>query len=383
MMMKRIKLICFYETLDARFKRKFILSATTKIDYIISVLNRLGYGVDIISAAIAEGGQLRFCKGSTREVGSGNTLTTFGCISLPSRRLTRKIDESIIFRKLRDYLYRNISPEDIVLAYHSPRYAKMLTDLRKQRKFTLIGEIEEIYQDVQSMGERLDGQEYAFFNICDKYIFPTHLLNEKLNPDGKKKSLIIHGLYNVVPDRNVTFGDNKVHIVYAGTFDPRKGGAAAAAAAAAHLPENYHIHICGFGSQEATNNIVRAIDEIGRHSKAKVTFDGLLKGDDFISLIQKCEIGLSTQNPEAAFNATSFPSKILNYLSNGLKVVTINIPAISNSEVGDQLFYYDEQSPEAIAAAIEKAHGERGFDGRGLLKRLDQQFGESLDSFLK
>lgn len=381
-MKKRIKFICLYDELDAKFKRKFILSATTKIDYIISVFNRLGIGVDMISAATAEGGKFSICKNSTHEISLNNNLTTFGGVSLPSKRLTWKLNEYIINKNLKIYLDKNINPGDIVLAYHSPRYARILTDLRKKREFTLIGEIEEIYQDVQSMGEQLDQQEYMFFDICDKFIFPTHLLNDKLNADGKKKNIIIHGLYNIQPSRNVTFGDGKVHVIYAGTFDPRKGGAAAAAAAA-HLPENYHIHICGFGSQEATKRIAQIIEETNRHSKATVSYEGLLKGEEFISFIQKCEIGLSTQNPNAEFNSTSFPSKILNYLSNGLKVVTIDIPAISNSEVGKQLFYYKEQTPESIAKAIEKAHKKQGIDGRELLKMLDKKFENALADFLE
>ncbi len=379
--MKRIKIICIYDTLDAKFKRKFMLSATTKLDYIISVLNRIGYGVDIISAATAAGGQLLLSKTKTRQIDSYNTLTTFGCLAVPSRRITRRISTGIVTNKFKKYLNDNIVDGDIVLAYHSPRYSEMLTELRKIRSFTLIGEIEEIYQDVNSMGGHLDSIEYKFFDSCDKYIFPTHLLNAKLNSGGTKRALTIHGLYNTEPDRHVSFYDDKIHVVYAGTFDPRKGGAAAAAAAA-YLPENYHIHICGFGSQDATNNIVQTIKEINRNSAADVTYEGLLKGEEFISFIQKCEIGLSTQNPDAAFNATSFPSKILNYLSNGLKVVTIDIPAISNSEIGKHLFYYKEQSPEAIAAAIIEAHKNHGFDGRALLKSLDKKFENEISVFL-
>lgn len=379
--MRRVKLICCYDTLDASVKRQFVLSATTKLDYIISVLNRLGYGVDIISAAVAEGGRFGYCNKDTREISTNNTLTTFESVSLPSRHLSNVINRLLIINRLKKYLYNNISEGDIVLAYHSLRYDKILTDLRRQRNFTLVGEIEEIYQDVRSMGATLNKQEYDFFNSCDKFIFPTQLLNEKLNPDGKKKNIVIHGLYNVAEERNVSFGDDKVHVVYAGTLDPRKGGASAAAAAA-FLPENYHIHICGFGNAEAINNLVNIIEKTNRTSKATVTFEGLLKGEEFISFIQKCEIGLSTQDPDAAFNSTSFPSKLLNYLSNGLKVVTINIPAVKKSELNDHLFYYNEQSPEAIARAIIMAHNEEGFDGRSLLKVLDQKFEKELSAFL-
>lgn len=61
---------------------------------------------------------------------------------------------------------------------------------------------------------------------------------------------------------------------------------------------------------------------------------------------------MSTQDPSAAFNSTSFPSKILVYLANGLKVVSIRIPAIEQSAVVDSLVFYDKQTPEKIAEAI-------------------------------
>ncbi len=382
---KRIKLICIYDLLESRFKRRFILSATTKIDYIINVLNRMGFGVDIISAAEAEGGQLSFCPTQKTKLGT-NTLVTFGCISLPHKKLTRKISSAIVTRKFENYLRENLTPDDIVIAYHSPRYAGFLTELRKKRNFTLIGEIEEIYQDVRDMGGKLNSAEYDFFAACDKYIFPTQLLNEKLNLNGDKPSITIHGLYNIEPDRKLKFADNRVHVVYAGTFDPQKGGAAAAVGAAAFLPENYHVHICGFGSEDATKNIKAIIEETQLKSKATLSFDGLLKGEEFIRFIQKCEIGLSTQNPDAAFNATSFPSKVLNYLSNGLKVVTIDIPAIRLSGVGKNLYYYQNQTPENIARAIVEAHEsqyDKESDGRALLQKLDKQFESDLKIFLQ
>lgn len=379
--MKRIKLVCMYDMLDSKFKRRYILAATTKIDYIVASLNSIGYSVDIISAAEAEGGNLAFSKTKTINLGC-NTLTLFGCCSLYFKRLSRNISVRQVVSKFEKYCKNNICEGDIVIAYHSPRYASFFKSLRNEVNFTLIGEIEEIYQDVHSMGYIYNQAEYEFFKICDKYIFPTGLLNDKLNYNNDKKSIIIHGLYNIVEDLGEKFDDNKIHVVYAGTFDLQKGGAAAAAAAAVYLPENYHIHICGFGSEEATIYIKEIIEETQKTAKAKISFEGLLSGEEFIRFIQKCEIGLSTQNPDAAFNATSFPSKILNYLSNGLKVVTIDIPAIRQSDVGNYLFYYNSQTPENIACAIVEAHGKSGYDGRSLLRQLDMKFQAELNQFL-
>lgn len=108
----------------------------------------------------------------------------------------------------------------------------------------------------------------------------------------------------------------------------------------------------------------------------------MLIGDDYINLIQKCKIGLSTQNPSAAFNATSFPSKILIYLSNGLRVVTINIPAISNSAVSECLYFYNEQTPQEIAKAIMSVALNTDQDVRSVLKNIDNQFAVDIKKLL-
>ena len=158
--------------------------------------------------------------------------------------------------------------------------------------------------------------------------------------------------------------------MYGGTLDPNKGGAMAAAAAAVFLPKNYHVHICGFGNAAEIKAVVA---DVQAKTSATITFEGELKGDDYKRFIQKCHIGLSTQNPQAAFNATSFPSKILMYLSNGLKVVSVRIPAIAQSAIANSLFFYDIQSPKKIADAIINA-SEAAQNGNDVLINLDKKF---------
>ena len=114
-----------------------------------------------------------------------------------------------------------------------------------------------------------------------------------------------------------------------------------------------------------------------------MSYDGLLSGEEYIRFIQSCDIVLSTQNPDAAFNATSFPSKILSYMANGLRVVSIRIPAIEQSAVGDALFYYDRQTSEEIAKAILSVDMNSSYDSRTLIHALDNAFFMHIGNFLK
>jgi glycosyltransferase involved in cell wall biosynthesis len=116
------------------------------------------------------------------------------------------------------------------------------------------------------------------------------------------------------------------------------------------------------------------LDSVSAESVCRLTYDGVLYDEAYTDFLHSCHIGLSTQDPAGAFNATSFPSKVLSYMASGLRVVSARIPVVESSLVGDCLYYYGEQSPEAIAAAIQRVDLSDGYDGKAVLRRLDEEF---------
>ena len=143
------------------------------------------------------------------------------------------------------------------------------------------------------------------------------------------------------------------------------------------------MHIIGFGNSKDTKTVTDLISEISKKTEATITYDGLLSGEEYIQFLQKCDIGLSTQIPEAAYNETSFPSKILSYMANGLRVVSIRIKAIEISEVGQAVYYYEEPNPESIANAIISIDLNKPHDSRELIRRLDVNFTENIKKLLE
>jgi glycosyltransferase involved in cell wall biosynthesis len=226
-----------------------------------------------------------------------------------------------------------------------------------------------------------------FTKYADGFILATKSLQNALGVNDRPVA-ICNGTYQVEHQRecNNKFVDNKknklINCVYAGTFDPRKGGCFAAIAAAEFLPENYHLHIIGFGSDKDIENVKKLVIETSQKSKAHVTYDGLKSGEDYISFIQSCDIGLSTQNPSGIYNSTSFPSKILSYLANGLRVVCVRIPVVEESDVGQVIYYYDKQTPEEIAKAIVSVDLSKEYDSRDLIRKLDIKFRSDLQHVL-
>ena len=364
--MNKLIYLSYYST----NKANAFIAAQNKIDYITDSLNKNGSQVEFVSASIANSASI--VSGKIQTIKDGVTLKTFD--SLPSgNAFKRFIRRKHVYAQLKRYLKENLSAGDTIIIYHSLGYYKLYKWLKEKLKVKIILEVEEIYSDVGKTRFVTRDKEVQSFSYADAYIFPTLLLDDVVNVH-KKPSVIIHGTYCVEKECGQPFGDGKTHVVYAGTFDPRKGGVQAAAAAAEFLTGKYHVHILGFGSEEDKQNLLKTIEDVSKKTECAVTYDGLKSGEEYIRFIQSCDIGLSTQNPDAAFNATSFPSKILSYMANGLRVVSIRIPAIESSAIGDYMYYYDRQTPEAIAKAIMQVDLNDGYNGREIISKLDKKF---------
>ena len=99
--------------------------------------------------------------------------------------------------------------------------------------------------------------------------------------------------------------------------------------------------------------------------------------------MQKCHVGLSTQNPDAEYNDTSFPSKILSYMANGLRVVSIRIRTVETSSIADKVYFYDRQSPKDIADTIMNINFNDLYDSRQIIRTLDEKFDKEIGSLLE
>jgi len=377
--MKKIKYVGYYDIQgNAAENRNYALSATNKMTYIISALAKIGYNIDIISASETKNNQ--GYPGKTIKIDDTTNLKLFKTFKL-GNKLNKFI--SIISLKvfLILHLMINIKRNESVILYHSLAYLSIFKFLKKIKKFNLILEVEEVYADVIN-SDKYRKKEYDYFKYADAYIFPTELLNDKINTDNKPYT-IIYGTYQVEPDRDCKFNDGKIHCVYAGTFQPEKGGSSAAVDTAQYLNGDYHIHIIGAGSEKDERALLEHINEISNKTECTLTFDGLKSGDEYTKFIQSCDIGFSTQNPNGMYNDTSFPSKVLSYMANGLRVVSVRIKALETSAVNDYLYYYENNTPEAIAETVKNISLNDGYHSRKLIKELDTKFTKDLNIIIR
>lgn len=376
----RIKYFTHYACMEPTKLRSGSPAADTKVDYVIEVLNDIGYAVDVIShATISINGG--FFRGYREERGI-NTLRYFACCGKSSNLLNKIFNRFFFNLGFIVWCLLNIKRGEQIIVYHSLCYDNIFIKLKKILKFTLVGDVEEIYQDVHPTTRKKSQQEYRFFDICDKFLFPNTILNEKLNKYNKPH-LVIHGIYKVKDVDSKRSNDGYIHILYSGTYDPVKGGALASIEAAVYLSEQYHLHITGFGTNEQELVLKNRVEELKSQIKCKITFHGYLNDNDFNNLLRFCSIGLCTQDPTSKLNLTSFPSKILNYMSNGLVVISGRNRAIEESLVGDLLYYYDSQDPLIMAEAIMSIKDTNSSKGILRLNLLDEELHSMLFDFLK
>ena len=380
-MNRSVKYIGYYDKPELSIKenRTFFVAATNKMTYIGNVIAKNGCNVEIISPSPTSNTK-GFYGRRVNKISDNIILKlcpSVGANNIVAKGIRKFLSQGWLYLQL----LLHTKSSDTVFVYHSLALMRTVRICKVLKRFKLILEVEEIYGDVVG-SEVISKREIKFTQIADGFLFPTELLNKKINVKHKPAA-IIHGTYQAEPNRHCEFGDGKIHVVYAGTFDPQKGGAAAAVAAAEFLDERYHVHIIGFGKESEKPNLLKAIHDVSKLTQCTITYDGLLSGEDYIRFIQSCDIGLSTQNPALAFNDTSFPSKVLSYLANGLRVVSIRIKALETSAVNDVLCYYDDNSPKVIAEAIKSVDCSKPYDSRGLIEKLNCDFSTAIKRLLE
>ena len=345
-------------------------AALSKCTYLFDCFVRLGYPLYILSASQTRGE--RTVGGSLRRLDEKKLLEMLPAWGRRGR-VHNGIGRVLFSVRLFFRLMTLVGKGDTVWVYHSLGLMSVVRWLKCFKRFRLILEFEELYGDVRGIGS-VSRRELGFARLADAYIFPTEALHERVNTKGKPYA-VAHGAYTLPSVSGASEPERDgIHVVYAGTLDPHKGGVYAAMDAAAHLPKGYHVHILGTGTPQQVRDMRTYLEQVKLACACELTYDGVLHGDAYSRFLQGCHIGLSTQDPRGAFNATSFPSKILPYMANGLRVVSARIPVVEQSRVGGEPVYYDEPTPTAIARAIRSVgpHDERR--GPAVIAELDRAF---------
>lgn len=376
--MKEIKYLAYYAPIDDCEQRSsHILAAYNFINYVCEQIISLGYSITMISASRTQSKNKYY---GSRVEKVNDRMKIHYLPTFPKGSKVYKLLDIITLRLSVFFELLKCKKDDDVLVYHATSYMTEVKLAHRLKHFRWILYVGEIYGDVD-LSERLKKKEMSYFKKADGYIFATEFLDKIIN-QGKKPNVVLYGAYRNEPSRNIVKEDTKVHCVYAGTFDARKGEAQQSVLAAQYLPSNYVVHICGFGTDDDTTNILNMIKDVNRKEE-KVIYEGRLHGEEFIRLLQKCDIGLFTPIADAKFNESDFPSKIFSYLTNGLRVVSARVVPVEKSMIGRYMVYYDGNNPKDIAGAIQSIDFSKDYDSRTIVTDVEERFRKEFNDILK
>lgn len=330
--------------------RMYATPAVVKMNYIIDALNQAGYDVCILSPSF-----ILKNNGYISEKGGYKNINEYTRLWLPpSIGLKTKIGKYLSAIIAFVFWFNKIiklNRNDTLIVYHTPAFSIPIRIAKRLKKFKLILEVEEIYTYAFSRNVSRLKNELNLIHAADRYILVNDLLCDLLKIDSKK-AIVCYGPYNMNVNADALyFKDNKIHIVYAGSFSKIKGGAYIAIEAAQFLSNKYVIHILGFGTNNEIEDVKHIISKINNISKCKVIYEGKKPEDDYHSFMKGCEIGLNPQR-WGDYMLYAFPSKVLAYLNLGLNVITSPLEILKVSKLNDYLHYIENESPESLAEKI-------------------------------
>lgn len=387
--MERIKYIVSYDLESNKHQNRLnILASANKINYIISVLNDLGYAVDIISTSQTL--NKKCYKGNCATFGV-NTIRRFPT-TWRGGFLLKVINVLVMNFSILVYLIRNINKHEKIIIYHSVGNLWMLPVLKKIKKAYIIEEVEEIYGDIFGK-PRMSQKERSRLQNASAYIYPTKLLNPIVNANNKP-FLVVHGAYkdnshkyysDQAAGENTNFEKGIYHIGYTGILDPKKG-CLNILEAAKHLDSTYHIHILGFGIEEEVRMVTATVEEyIGNKGiECKVSYDGIRKGNAYTNYLKHLDLGICPIDASQDFVKTQFPSKVITYLVAGLPVLCSKAESVVTSDIAEAIMFYNGNRPEDIAKAIISFRADKSKKKPfKILERCDVNFRTELFNMLK
>lgn len=144
---KRIKYIGYFDFQDSDVSRNYVVSATNKMEYIVSALNEIGYDVELVSASGSAEPEFRFHGAETKIRNPRFKVHFFASFGGRNKllRIVRNLWHSLA---LLCYLLFRTRRNEPVIVYHSLGYYNIILLAKRIRKFRLLLEVEEIYQDV-------------------------------------------------------------------------------------------------------------------------------------------------------------------------------------------------------------------------------------------
>lgn len=363
--------MCFYSDKETENTIVTYPSVISKIDYIVHCLKRLEQNVSVVSIAPSIKGKF---DGAVKKIDE-NEEHIFLKSYTPENRIFKKISFIIHNLRILAFLFKNVKKDDTVLVYHSLYNRFWFKAYNCFAKRNIILQIEDVFSELSSETEKFEKIEWRILKSVDKCICVNDILKNDLRKT--KMTLVSMGNYSL-PKKFLKQKTDRIKLVYAGVIEQERNAAFLAARAMEFLPSNYELNILGFGTDKNIADLEKLISDINSRKTEKCVFYlGKKSGDAYYEFLQSCDIALSTHAYDEKTMSSAdytFPSKVLAYLGNNLRVVAQRLSVLEKSSVCEFISFYDKPEPEQIAKCIQQIDLNKEYDSREHIKELDQKF---------
>ncbi|MDB2504012.1 hypothetical protein N9X43_05195 [Gammaproteobacteria bacterium] len=275
-----------------------------------------------------------------RVVDDNNVLAADNHLVVPMNKLKNFFSLSLFAWRLNK---RPIRPNLVVL-YHSLIWI-FLIPILKVFNFKVVLQVNEVFYNAGTHTKWWHKPiERTLFKFCDAFIISSEIIVPFVRESGSLGEILgeIPGpLIQPFLAKSASTGEN-VKMVYAGVVDQVKNtGAFITLELSKKLDdEKFEIDIYGYGDESAIKYLNSEIEKNSKTSKTKVNFKGSIPPEKLSKCLIDYDVGLAIQGVSDSFGASSFPSKILHYISAGLDVVATGTPAVNCWKSRGMIYVY-------------------------------------------
>lgn len=196
-----------------------------------------------------------------------------------------------------------------------------------------------VRKGIKGIKDRLDAKpKMELAGVADRYVFLTEAMAELFPP---KPHTVIEGF---LPAESFNYENKRIPktILYTGTLGAKFGMQTLLDAFGMIADQEYQLWICGSGSMVEQVRQATAADP-------RIQYKGFLPKSEIAQLQTQCDILVNPRPNEGAYTKFSFPSKTMEYLLSGSKVVMHRLPGI-----GEEYYRYIRVIPDTQPATLAK-----------------------------
>ncbi len=215
-----------------------------------------------------------------------------------------------------------------------------------------------VRRGIKGIKDRLDaGPKMKLAGWADSYVFLTEAMAELFPP---KPYTVIEGF---LPAESFDYNNTRIPktILYTGTLGGKFGMQTLLDAFGMIEDKDYQLWICGSGSMVEQVRQAAAADP-------RIQFKGFLPKSEIAHLQTQCDVLVNPRPNEGEYTKFSFPSKTMEYLLSGSKVVMHRLPGI-----GDEYYRFIRVIPDTEASTLATALTDACSDTEFYRERWNEQ----------